>query len=938
MTARAAPKRLVGIDLGTTHTLVAWADATSAPGATPAIFPIPQLVTETDAEALPLLPSCLWAPAPDESVSDPFGDAPWVVGEAARRRGAEVPGRLVASAKSWLSYAGVDRTAAILPWGAAEDVPHISPLEASARYLAHVKRTWDEAFPDAPLAEQEVVLTVPASFDEAARELTVEAAERAGIPVRLLEEPQAAFYDYMHHAGIKGLDALLARHDGTALVLVCDVGGGTTDLSLIKVTRGAGATSAPEVTRIAVGNHLLLGGDNMDLALALVAEERLGGGLDSARFAQLVAAARVAKERLLGGEDEAPIRLLARGSQLVGGTRSTTLTREDAEVVVLDGFFPRTPRDARPERRRSGLVAFGLPYEKDVAITRHLAWFFARHAPDDARPHALLLNGGVFRAPRVVDRITEAIGAWSNDATGVEVLPHTDPDLGVARGAVAYALARRGLGLRIEGGAARGYYVGLEAETKADGSVRRTAVCVVPRGAKEGAPQIASGRAFGLVVGRPVRFDLFASDDARLDEPGDVVVVDEEGFLALPPVAATFEHAPTSTKAARRDPAGARIKVQLEGELTPLGTLDLACVEIEPKDGSIPRRFRLAFQLRAPAASDREAGAEVAVLASTPPTRPPPSLGTRNLAAATQAIDAAFGKTEGASPRAVKDLVRELERLLGERPTWSTEVARALFDTLWPMHRARRKTADHERVFWLLAGFCLRPGFGDPLDATRVAGIAPLFSERLAFPEMRSWQQFWIACRRVAGGLDETTQIQIRDLVDPFLAPSEQGLKKSKKLKPEAEGDMLDMASSLERLPPPRRVELGAWILERTWTDRDPRLWAALGRLGARVPAYAGVHHVVSPITAERWLDHLLREKWDQVHTAAPAAVALARRTGDRARDVGERVRATVAERLRSIGARDAQVRAVEEIVMVEAAERAAFFGEGLPVGLILVD
>ncbi|MDB4993851.1 MAG: heat-shock chaperone protein, partial [Myxococcaceae bacterium] len=377
-----------------------------------------------------------------------------------------------------------------------------------------------------------------------------------------------------------------------------------------------------------------------------------------------------------------------------------------------------------------------------------------------------------------------------------------------------------------------------------------------------------------------------------------------------------------------------------EGELTPLGTLDLACVEIEPPEGTPPRRFALAFQLRA-APSEDLAAPDVAVVASMPPrgpTRPPPSLGVRNLAAATQAIDAAFGKTADASPRAVKDLVRELERLLGERPTWSTEVARALFDALWPMHRGRRKTADHERVFWLLAGFCLRPGFGHPLDAPRVAGLAPLFAERLAFPEMRSWQQFWIAWRRVAGGLDEAMQTQIRDVVDPFLAPSEKGLKKPKKLKPEAEADMLDMASSLERLSPARRVELGAWILERTWTDRDPRLWAALGRLGARVPAYASVHHVVSPLTAERWLDHLLREKWEQVPTAAPAAVALARRTGDRARDIGDRVRATVAERLRSMGAREDHVRAVLEVVLVEAAERAAFFGEGLPVGLILVD
>ena len=911
--------KAVGIDLGTTHTVVAWADLGGA--AAPAILPIPQLVSATEIAPRPLYPSCLYAPAPGEAAADPWGEAPWVSGEHARRRGAEVPGRLVASAKSWLCHAGVDRAAPILPWGAGEDgessgLPRISPVDASARYLGHVRRAWDEAFPREPLAEQEVVLTVPASFDEVARELTLEAAARAGLRVRLLEEPQAAFYDFMRGAGAAGLEALLAPL-GDALVLVCDVGGGTTDLSLIRVTRAAGDPPFA-VERVAVGRHLLLGGDNMDLALAHLCEGRLvepQAKLDAARFGQLVSACRAAKERLLG-EDAPPrarVTLLGPGARLVGGALSTEITREEAERVVLDGFFPAAAAGARPERARGGLVAFGLPYERDVAITRHVAHFFARHAPDAAGPRALLLNGGVFRARRLVERLVGAIDAWGGPP--VEVLPHADPDLAVARGAVAYALARRGLGVRIGGGVARGYYVGLDAGAD-DGAARR-AICVVPRGAGEGAPQIAAGRTLALVVGRPARFELFASDQAS-DGAGDVITLDEDRFEALPPVAAAFE----SGTAHRAE----EVKVQLEGELSAIGTLDLACVEV-----SAPRRrFRLAFQLRE--------GAE-APPATTPP---PPSVTPRGkrVDEAREAVARVFGKGRpDVAPREVKDLVRELERLVGERGGWTIDLSRALFDVLAAGYRSRRRSADHERVFWLLAGWCVRPGFGDPGDARRVAELAPLFAEKVAFPqEPRGWQQFWIAWRRAAGGLDEAAQVALRDLVDPLLAPPEARLKKPKGWKAEAPDDLLDLAATLERVPAARRSALGGWILERTWTSKEPRLWAAIGKIGARVPAYASVHHAVSPTVAERWVDHLLREKWEALPTAAQAAVQLARVTGDRARDLPERTRREVERRLTAVGAKAAWVRAVRELVAVEEAERAAFFGEGLPVGLRLVE
>ncbi|HEY8091380.1 MAG TPA: Hsp70 family protein [Polyangiaceae bacterium] len=889
----------VGIDLGTTNTVVA---AAPVEGGAAGVVPLDQLVGPGQVAARALLPSALHAPLDGEGVEDPFGDAPWVVGEHARRRGAEVAGRLVASSKSWLVHAGVDRTAPILPWGAPEDAPRLSPVDAASRVLAHVRCVWDAGHPDTPLAAQDVVLTVPASFDEVARELTVDAATRAGLAPKLLEEPQAAFYDWMTRAGTAGAARLLASTDGEALVLVVDVGGGTTDLSLVKLS------AADRVTRVAVGPHLLLGGDNMDLALAHLVEPRLvdEGKLEAARFAQLVAACRAAKESLLGesSPDDAPLTVVTTGARLLGSTRTTRLSREEAERVVLEGFFPAVDLDARPQRARGALVAFGLPYERDVAITRHVVAFLARHLPAGTLPNAVLLNGGVFRASRIADRLVEAMSGWRGGRP-VTRLPDADPDLAVARGAVAYALARRGSGVRIGGGSARGYFVVVAADEG-----RRRAVCVVPRGAEEGVLHGARDRTFALAVGTPVRFDLLASHEVDASA-GDVVDAEDDRFARLPPLAVTLDGA-----------RGGEVRVVVEGELTPLGTLDLACVEV---DGS-SRRHRLAFQLRE----------------SAGPSLPPPAASAsqvpRRMDAARELVERAFGKPRAdAGGREAKDLLRELEKVLGERAQWTTEVNRSLYDALVAEARGRRRSSDHERVFWLLAGWCIRPGFGDPLDSRRVLLLQPLLAERLAFPaEVRGWQQFFIAWRRAAGGLDEAAQTLLRDLVDPSLATAEAGLKKPKKPVLSLD-DGLDAASCLERVPPTRRSALGGWVLERTWTDRDPRLWSALGRLGARVPAYSSVHHVVAPHVAERWLDHLLREKWDAVPTAAQAAVQLARCTGDRARDVAERVRREVEQRLVRVGADPEWIRAVREVVAVEERERAAFFGDALPPGLRLV-
>jgi molecular chaperone DnaK (HSP70) len=889
------PHRIVGIDLGTTHTVAAYA----ADGVA-TVLPVPQLVARGEVAARPQLPSFLFA---DEQADVALDEPPWICGEYARTRGIEVPTGLVASAKSWLCHAGVDRLAPVLPWGAAGDAPKLSPVEASRRLLSHVRRAHDAAFPKAPLRGSQVVLTVPASFDQVARTLTLRAAREAGLRVRLLEEPQAAVYDYLGRGGAEQLAARIGD-DGETLVLVCDVGGGTTDLTLLRARLDA--AGALDIERVAVGKHLLLGGDNMDLALAHATEARLGAPerLDPVRFAQLVMACRAAKERLLGPAPptSVPIRVLSRGTSLVGGTLATELARADLESIVLDGFFPRVDRSARASRGGAALVGFGLPYERDPAVTRHLAAFFARHAQAAAQsPLCVLLNGGIFRSAAITERLVEVIGTWTDRS--VTRLGDVDPDLAVARGAVRYGLALEGQGLRITAGSARGYYVGIGERSRRGAR----ALCVVPRGAREGVRSRVAAEGLSVLVGQPVRFDLYASDEA-LDEAGTVVDVERAELEPLPPMATTLGSARSK---------GTAVPVELEGELTSVGTLEIACTE----PGGDGRRYQLAFELRA----------EPERVEAPPQSR----RALANLDDARDIARRALGSTVDQT-RPIKDALRDLERILGERSVWPTDVTRALFDVVTEDVKLRRRSMDHERVFWMLAGFCLRPGYGYPGDERRVARVAKLFSEGVTFKdENRVWQQFFIAWRRIAGGLHERTQVQIRSVVDPFLAPEEERLKKPKGFRPRAPDEMLEMASMLERVSAADRARLGGWLIERTWTSRDPRLWSAIGRLGARVPAYASAHHVVPTRTVEDWLDHLLRERWDDVPTAARSAFWMARRTGDRARDVSDALRARVAERLEAAD-RGEWAHAVREVVAMGDRDRAEIFGEALPAGLRL--
>ena len=490
MQAQSLARYVVGIDLGTTNSAVAFADTTDAELPVQ-VFPVPQVVAAGVVERRETLPSFHYQPARDElpvgALALPWEPRPtFAVGAFARDQGVKAPGRLVASAKSWLSHSGVDRTADLLPWHAAADVEKLSPVEASARVLGHIRAAWNAAHPAEPLETQDVVLTLPASFDEVARELTVRAAARAGLPkIVLIEEPQAAFYAWIN----KHRDDWHDRVQAGQTILVCDIGGGTSDFTLIRARPGDGGKVA--FHRVAVGEHLILGGDNLDLALAkhLEAELTSGGQLEPRAWESLVRQSRGIKETLLA--DEAPaslsVNLAATGAKLIGGGLRAAANRDTVRRLLIDGFLPQTPLAAPPHARPSGFQEFGLPYAADPAITRHLAAFLTAHRDilaedavagsaagvDPARPDVVLFNGGFFASDVLRERLLSVLGDWFTD--GVTGPPDTPPlyrpavldndrlDLAVARGAAYYGLVRRGHGVRIAAGLARTYYVGVDA-------------------------------------------------------------------------------------------------------------------------------------------------------------------------------------------------------------------------------------------------------------------------------------------------------------------------------------------------------------------------------------------------------------------------------------------------------------------------------------------
>jgi hypothetical protein len=606
------PRYAIGIDLGTTNCALSYVDRERSSGEELAqeLVLVPQLTAPGAVESRSVLPSFLYLPHPDEfRIGDlqlPWeGPAGQICGELARSVGANTPIRLVASAKSWLCHPDVDRRAPILPAGAPDEVPRISPLDATIRYLAHLRDAWNALHRDHPFIEQEVTVTVPASFDPAARELTAEAAKSLGIQrLVLLEEPQAALYSWVNDSHGDWRKQVLLRD----VILVVDVGGGTTDLSLIAVTEREGAL---QLTRVAVGDHILLGGDNMDLALAHRVKGKLadqGIELDHWQVQALTHGCRTAKERLLGSEthEQVPVVVPSRSSRLIGGSIRTELTREEVGATVLEGFFPEVPSSARPAgRTRSALTKLSLPYAQDPAVTRHLAAFLGRQsgatedlegffpAREDAsflHPTAVLFNGGVFRAEALRERVMQVIDGWlqADGASPARLLTATDLDLAVARGAAYYAHVRQAGGVRIRGGTAQSYYVGVEGAMPAVPGVEPPIqpLCLAPFGMEEGSGPVAAPQEFGLVVGEPVRFRFFGSSVRRDDQIG--TLLDEWPVDDLEELAEIQVTLPSESRR-----PGDVVPVRLQAAVTEVGTLEL---EATPLSGSA--HWKVEFNFR----------------------------------------------------------------------------------------------------------------------------------------------------------------------------------------------------------------------------------------------------------------------------------------------------------------------------------------------------
>ena len=973
---------IIGIDLGTTNTAVAYVDTRSAAQQV-LVFAVPQLVAPGELQPRTQLPSFIYL-AGSHDLTAAESSLPWqpeerrVVGELARNQGARVPARMVASAKSWLCHGGVDRNAAILPWGDAAhgeaqggpntsderdkndnrdraseaNVPNkLSPVAAQALVLAHIRDAWDHSHlgADCAFVDQEIIVTVPASFDEAARELTLAAARTAGFPeVVLLEEPQAAFYAWIDaHPPAERAQRIRPGDN----VLVFDIGGGTTDFTLIAVAEedstppssttdaagDGGATSATsgDFARTAVGDHLLLGGDNIDLTLAKQVEARLVAKrkkkLDLVAWHGLVHACRRAKETLLSTDDveQVPITVAGRGSKLIGGAMKDRIDRGELERTMFDGFFPKTAADEHPRHMRGGLQEFGLPYAADPAVTRHLAAFLARHHTD--RIDAVLFNGGTMNPAGLRQRVLDQLAHWQPDAPSPRELANQLPELAVAKGAAYYGLVRRGLGARIRGGTPRAFYIGVGHSENAPATVSGDmALCLAPKGLEDGARHELA-RDFELLTNRPVSFKLYSSS-SRSDRPGDLVPVgdgrpdtieDGSDLLQLPPIVTVL-----------RAPGRARVTVHLEVRITELGALEIWCREA---DGEGKDHWRLSFDMRAGGATsgDRDEDASAKGGELDPETE-------IQLQRGKDILRQTFSGGRDGLASIMKALEKGIEN---RREEWSMTLTRGLFDAAMEVEETRTRSAEHEQRWLNLTGFCLRPGTGAPLDQWRAKQMWRIFNQELTYPKNESCRlAWWIVWRRIAGGLTKGQQEQIYDRLAQLFLPGQKQRKKWYKVKPTPQeaAEMVRTLANLERLSTASKIKLGDEFVRRIIEDsggkkdrnRELYFWG-LGRIAARVPLYGPLNAVVPPQRAAAWLEQVLGQSWSDKSGFPMAQVG--RRTGDRSRDLSDDMRKALATRLRTMDGGQRMAHLVEEIVELEAREERVALGDTLPAGLRLV-
>lgn len=972
---------VVGIDLGTTNSAVTYIDTEELPWRI-RVLSIPQLVAPGETESLDTLPSFYFQPvqsgdqAAHEQLRMPWDKkAPsFCVGRYARDQTARTSGRGIASAKSWLCHTAVDRTAALLPWHAASDVKRLSPVEVSGHYLKHIRRSWDQQFPDQPLADQDIVLTLPASFDEVGRELTVEAAAVAGLTrVVLIEEPQAAFYAWVY------------KHDSDwesrvkigQKILVCDIGGGTTDFTLIRVRKSHehGVSNQNESAgdekqaqkiqfhRVAVGNHLILGGDNLDLAIAKHLEQKLtdGGSLEAYQWDVLVGTSRKIKEQMLSdeGTESITVNLPSRGSKLIGGSIQTEVSRDEIRNMIVDGFLPEVQLTDKPVRHASGFQEFGLPYASDPGITRYLADFLTTHAgagealasevqqpagdsPSeraDAKPDVVLFNGGFFASPMLRSTVIERISKWFQADCpdwSPQLLENDRLDLAVARGAAYYGIVRRDMGVRIAASLARSYYIGIGVNHKGENQ----AICIMPGNAEPGQTFLLEDRAFMLTISQPVEFSIYVSSIRLADAPGQILTIDPEQMTALPPIRTVLR---AKSRNEKRD-----VSVKLQIGLTEIGTIDLACLEQETD-----RSWKLQFDIRSTTQTDVEghtSGGESQGFVDEQTWRECEQCIAEVFDEPTASQDKSAVATGGGDP---KQLVNRLCEVLDmPREEWPMPLLRRIWESLMEFESAgkksgRRKSSQHESRWLNLLGYSLRPGYGVALDDWRVTETWRTLQGNLIHGSANIQTQALILWRRLGGGLSRGQQTALAEpLISSLRALQKQMSGTPVKggaapIRPEESVEVWRLLGSLELLPVSQKIELGNMIVKyfnrpKLRTARNAMIWA-LGRLGQRTPLYGPLNTVVDVEQAQAWILELSSQPQSSPIEHL-AVVQMARLTTDRYRDLDSATRSRVAQWLTSENSSDHLIRLVVEGGSFDAEEQGRIFGESLPQGLRILD
>jgi molecular chaperone DnaK (HSP70) len=910
------PAYLVGIDLGTTNCVVAYSSLDANSNDPISLLSIPQLIGPgqvTDRKSLPSFrfhpnrsqfnASDLVLPWQHEPVS---GDEQLsIIGEWARELGSHSPTQMVSSAKSWLSHDKVDRHDSILPWIATDDVSRVSPVVASASYLNYLRQAWDHQHPVHKLRDQQVTITIPASFDEVARKLTLESAALAGLDnVLLLEEPQAACYDWVARYK-KQSQALLAKHHS---VLVVDVGGGTTDLSLIATHN---SEQQFELNRVAVGDHLMLGGDNIDLAVAHFAERQLNKNarLSTANLSKLTQQARKTKEALLGDNQlhESKITLLGSGSKLIGSSRSIAVNRSQLHQIALDGFFPFTELDALPNTKRGAIVEFGLPYVSEPAVSKHIAQFLAQHQLETGFPSAVLFNGGLFNSPLVVNQVQQLLSRWAGQE--IDVLDNPHPDHSVAHGAVGFMQAKQGKLTKIRSGASRSFYLHLPSKS---GPGR--ALCLLKKGELPGTEVKLTGRTFSLTLNQPARFHVLSAhqDITVKNQPvahGQIIDVIDSPLMPLPALVTTINEDSLASNT---------VDVLLITQQTEIGTIKVECQSLQSQ-----HRWELEFDTRQQASEEQS------------------STNDPSLNSARQLISQAYsGNRKTGDGKEIKTLTRDLDKQLGNKEEWSFTTLRSLYDTLQQGKKRRRRSERHEQVWLRLAGHTLRPGFGDINDAWRIEQLWVLNQHRLQFETTQSWNDWWTLWRRVAGGLIQEHQETLLTQLAPFLHPgavsSKQGRERAHQQGYES---MVRLAASLEQLEVEDKALLGNWFLKRAQQQKEYQSthWWAVGRIGTRFSMQRSQQKLLPRSTVEEWLTTLLSLEWDKDSGIAFCATMLATNVADRDLAITDTVRQEVIEKLIQVKAPKSWLNMVSEVQEMDTDAQAKALGDTLPSGLRLV-